>query len=131
HGVTIREPDINHSTWYSDLEEGAFDPNRIHPRHREMEGVIRTRKAVRLGFHRIKGFSENDAKLLVENRGESYRSVRDLWLRSGLTRSAIERLADADAFRSIGLDRRAALWAVRALDEKSAAERLPLFEKSG
>src|SRR5690606_37610480 len=54
-----------------------------------------------------------------------------LWLRSGLTRAAIERLADADCFRSIGLDRRAALWAVRALDEKSAAERLPLFESSG
>jgi error-prone DNA polymerase len=131
HGVTIREPDINHSSWYSDLEEGAFDPTRIHSRHREMKIVIRTRKAVRLGFHRIKGFSENDANLLVENRGEGYRSVRDLWLRSGLARAAIERLADADAFRSIGLDRRAALWAVRALDEKSAAERLPLFEKSG
>src|SRR5690606_3699199 len=36
---------------------------------------------------------------------------------------------EADAFRSLGLDRRAALWAVRALDEKSAAERLPLFER--
>jgi error-prone DNA polymerase len=96
-----------------------------------MNGVIWTKKAVRLGFHRIKGFSEDDANLLVAKRGEGYRSVRDLWLRSGLTRSAIERLADADAFRSIGLDRRAALWAVRALDEKSAAERLPLFEKSG
>jgi error-prone DNA polymerase len=96
-----------------------------------MAGVVRTRKAVRLGFHRIKGFSQDDANLLVEKRGEGYRSVRDLWLRSGLTRAAIERLADADAFRSIGLDRRAALWAVRALDEKTAAERLPLFEKSG
>ena len=130
HGVEIVEPDINHSTWYSDLEEGAFDPTRIHPRHREMEGVIRTRKAVRLGFHRIKGFSEEDGNQLVAMRGEGYRSVRDLWLRSGLPRAAIERLADADAFRSIGLDRRAALWAVRALDEKSAAERLPLFENA-
>ncbi|MBL0371134.1 error-prone DNA polymerase [Rhizobium sp. KVB221] len=131
HGVEIFEPDINHSTWYSDLEDGTFDPGRIHPHHREMIGVIRTRKAVRLGFHRIKGFSEEDARRLVECRGEGYRSVRDLWLRSGLSRSAIERLADADAFRSIGLDRRTALWAVRALDEKSAAERLPLFENSG
>jgi error-prone DNA polymerase len=131
HGVEVLEPDINHSTWYSDLEEGTFDPSRIHPRHREMDGVIWTRKAVRLGFHRIKGLSEKDMNLLVERRGEGYRSVRDLWLRSGLPRSAIEHLADADAFRSIGLDRRAALWAVRALDEKSAAERLPLFEKSG
>jgi error-prone DNA polymerase len=131
HGVDVLEPDINHSGWYSDLAAGAFDPARIHPRHREMEGVIRTRHAVRLGFHRIQGFAEADAGRLVASRGEGYRSVRDLWLRSGLTRAAIERLADADAFRSIGLDRRAALWAVRALDEKSAAEHLPLFEKSG
>ena len=35
----------------------------------------------------------------------------------------------ADAFRSLGLDRREALWAVRALDGKSAAERLPLFDR--
>jgi error-prone DNA polymerase len=43
----------------------------------------------------------------------------------------LERLADADAFRSIGLDRRAALWAVKALDEQSAVERLPLFGGAG
>ena len=58
---------------------------------------------------------------------EPYRSVRDLWLRSGISRAGLERLAEADAFRSIGLDRRAALWEVRALDPLSAAERLPLF----
>jgi error-prone DNA polymerase len=131
HGVEMLEPDINHSAWYSDLVPGAFDPARIHPRHREMANVIRTRHAVRLGFHRIRGFSQIDGERLVAMRGEGYRSVRDLWLRSGLPRAAVERLADADAFRSIGLDRRAALWAVRALDEKSAAERLPLFEKTG
>ena len=55
--------------------------------------------------------------------------MRDVWLRSGLDVDEIERLAQADAFRSIGLDRRAALWAVRALDGKSAAERLPLFDR--
>ena len=55
--------------------------------------------------------------------------MRDVWLRSGLDVDEIERLAEADAFRSIGLDRRAALWAVRALDGKSAAERLPLFDR--
>src|SRR5690606_33731842 len=56
-------------------------------------------------------------------------SVRDLWLRTGLPASVVERLAEADAFRSIGLDRRAALWAARALDGKPAAGRLPLFER--
>jgi DNA polymerase III alpha subunit len=65
---------------------------------------------------------------LVARRGLGYVSVRDLWLRSGLAKSVIERLADADAFRSIGLERREALWAVRALDAQSAAEKLPLFD---
>ena len=57
--------------------------------------------------------------------------MRDLWLRSGISRAGLERLAEADAFRSIGLDRRAALWEVRALDPLSAAERLPLFAAAG
>jgi DNA polymerase III alpha subunit len=65
---------------------------------------------------------------LIANRGAGYRSVRDLWLRSGLQKFDIERLADADAFRSIGLGRREALWEVRALEAKSVAEKLPLFD---
>jgi error-prone DNA polymerase len=70
---------------------------------------------------------EADAALLAASRNQPYRSVRDLWLRSGLSRAALERLAEADAFRSIGLDRRDALWEVRGLDPAAAAERLPLF----
>jgi error-prone DNA polymerase len=64
----------------------------------------------------------------METRRKGYDSVRDLWLRSGLSRAAIERLADADAFRSIGLDRRAALWAARALGGAQPADKLPLFD---
>jgi error-prone DNA polymerase len=85
---------------------------------------------VRLGFRQIKGFRETDAALLIAAREEPYRSVRDLWLRSGISRAGLERLAEADAFRSLGLDRRAALWEVRALDPLSAAERLPLFART-
>jgi error-prone DNA polymerase len=55
--------------------------------------------------------------------------VRDVWLRTGLSAQALEYLAVADVFRSLGLDRRQALWAVRALDRKAAAERLPLFDR--
>ncbi|MEY9832483.1 DNA polymerase III alpha subunit [Sinorhizobium fredii] len=68
---------------------------------------------------------------LVARRGEGYCSVHDLWVRSGLSRAVLERLADADAFRSIGFDRRRALWAVKALNEQSAVERLPLFDGAG
>jgi error-prone DNA polymerase len=89
---------------------------------------IRSTHVVRLGFRQIKGFREEDAEVLVAARGTGYDSVRDLWLRSGLSRAAIERLADADAFRSLGLDRRDALWAARELSGGKAEDRLPLFD---
>src|SRR5436305_12043615 len=64
---------------------------------------------------------------LTKQRGEAYDSVRDLWLRSGLSSTVLERLADADAFRSLGLDRRQGLWAVRGLDRVGDQDDLPLF----
>jgi error-prone DNA polymerase len=91
-----------------------------------MEKDIRSTRAVRLGFRQITGFSEDDGKALCAVRNNGYDSVRDLWLRTGLTRAAIERLADADAFRSIGLDRRDALWAARGLGGDKT--RLPLLD---
>ncbi|RWN13706.1 error-prone DNA polymerase [Mesorhizobium sp.] len=129
HGVEVREVDINHSVWDCRLEEAGFDPSRILERHASMRGVIETAHAVRLGFRQIKGLSEEGMEAAVARRGDGYRSVRDVWLRSGLDVGEIERLAQADAFRSLGLDRRAALWEVRALDGRSAAEKLPLFDQ--
>ncbi|MDQ2703549.1 MAG: OB-fold nucleic acid binding domain-containing protein, partial [Pseudomonadota bacterium] len=127
--IEVREVDINSSMWDCTLERTGFDPGRILDRHAEMRGVIRSEHAVRLGFRQIKGLSEADMEALVRCRGGGYGSVRDLWLRSGLAVDEIEKLAQADAFRSIGLDRRAALWQVRALDRKTAAETMPLFDR--
>ena len=129
HGVEVCAVDINHSVWDCTLEEAAFDPSRILERHASMRGVIETGHAVRLGFRQIKGLSEERMGAVVGRRGAGNVSVRDIWLRSGLDVGEIEKLAQADAFRSIGLDRRAALWEVRALDGKSAAEKLPLFDQ--
>src|SRR5690606_37803510 len=70
---------------------------------------------------------EVELRQLVERRGRGYDSVRDVWLRSGLPASTIERLADLDAFRSLGLDRREALWAARGLNRVGGQEDLPLF----
>jgi error-prone DNA polymerase len=57
-----------------------------------------------------------------------YDSVRDLWLRTGLPPHVIERLADADAFASLGLSRRDALWAAKALGRVGGRDDdLPLF----
>ena len=59
-----------------------------------------------------------------------YDSVRDVWLRTGLTSRVLERLADADAFGSLGLNRRDALWAAKALGRVGDSEdNLPLFIK--
>ena len=129
HGVEMREVDINFSDWDCTLEDARLpSPSRaLHPRHISQAPFIRTTHAVRLGLRQIRGFREADAALLVTAREKPYRSVRDLWLRSGISRAGLEKLAEADAFRSIGLDRRQALWEVRALDPLSAAERLPLF----
>jgi error-prone DNA polymerase len=129
HGVEIREVDINRSIWDCTLEEADLDPDRIHPRHAEMRETILTKNAVRLGFRQIRGLSEDRMDAFVGRRGDGYSTVRDVWLRSGLDVDEIEKLAEADAFRSIGLGRRKALWAVKALDRKAAAEFLPLFDR--
>ena len=127
HGVEIRPVDVNLSDWDAKLEGDGFEALAIHPRHQEMAGVIKARKAVRLGLRQVKGVREADMRQLMVRRGRGYDSVRDLAFRSGLTRAVLERLAEADAFRSIGLDRREALWAVKAFDPAPAANALPLF----
>ncbi len=129
HGIDVRPVDVNFSVWDAELEEDDFGARRIAQRHASMRTVILSRKAIRLGFRMVKGLSEADMKLLVERRGPGYVSIRDLWLRTGLPRSTIELLADADAFTSLGLDRRDALWAARALDKEAVVESLPLFER--
>ncbi|MFL5002849.1 MAG: error-prone DNA polymerase [Xanthobacteraceae bacterium] len=110
HGVELREVDVNHSHWDSTLE----------PRQRR--GPLMT--AVRLGFRQIKGLAEPEATRLVTARLKPYRTIEELKRRSGIRRATLVRLAEADAFRSLGLDRRQALWAVQAHKDPA----LPLFE---
>jgi error-prone DNA polymerase len=135
HGVEVREVDVNLSDWDCTLEvfpspaareKGA----RLHPRHAAMAAEIRATHAVRLGLRQIVGVKEEEMRRLVERRGAGYDSARDLWLRSGLEPATLERLADADAFRSLGLDRREALWAVRGLGRVGDQDDLPLFALS-
>jgi error-prone DNA polymerase len=128
HGVQIRPIDVNHSDWDNTLEAGPVAAERLHRRHVEMVGDIRSTHAMRLGYRQGQGLKEAEMLQLVANRGAGYDSVRDVWLRSGLPPSTIERLADLDAFRSLGLDRRDALWAARGLNRVGGQEDLPLFE---
>ena len=107
HGATVLPIDINHSEWNCTLEpiaEGGF--------------------ALRLGFRQIKGFREEGAEKVCQAREtHAFRDVYDLWRRTGLRVDAVEKLADADSFGSVGLKRRQALWAVKGLHDSS----LPLF----
>ena len=106
HGVVLRHPDINCSDWDCTLEQVGGE-----------------RCAVRLGLRLVSGAAEKIAGQIVAARGQGYPDVFSLWRRSGVPISVVERLADADTFRSIGLDRRAALWAVKGLDGGSPRTR--------
>jgi error-prone DNA polymerase len=131
HGVEIRPPDVNLAGHDCELEPVSAT-GTLHPRHREMARDIRTRHAVRLGLRHAKGIGEKEAERIMAARvAGRFESVRDLWRRSGLSRGALERLADADAFRSMGLDRRQALWQVRALDAENTTTAMPLFDAAG
>lgn len=99
HGVEVRPVDINYSYWDNTLEEKS---GKYH--------------ALRLGFRQIKGLSAEDMDFLVAARQNGFRQLHSL-LDAGVSLFALEKLADADAFRSIGLDRRRALWEVSALSD--------------
>jgi error-prone DNA polymerase len=94
-----------------------------------MQHDIRTTHAMRLGFRQLSGLSEQHAQRIESSRGRGFDSVRDLWLRTRLPPSVLERLANADAFNSLGLSRRDALWAVRALQRAGDKDDLPLFRR--
>ena len=111
HGVEVRPVSINHSEWDCTLEPRA-------------DGAL----ALRLGFRQIKGMREEDAAWIAAARGNGYVDVESLWRRAGVGPDALERLAEADAFAAIGLTRRDALWAARAL---RAPAPLPLFGADG
>jgi error-prone DNA polymerase len=73
---------------------------------------------IRLGFRQVKGLSEEDMRLLSAGQG-SFTGIHAL-LDAGVPLATLEKLADADAFRSMGLDRRQALWEVSALADRPA-----------
>jgi error-prone DNA polymerase len=129
HGVEMRPVDVNLSDWDATLEEGPPARDRLNVRHASMRDCIRSTHAVRLGLRQVSGFQQAHALKIESVRGRGFDSVRDLWLRTRLPPSALERLAEADAFGSLGLSRRDALWAVRALARAGDKDNLPLFAR--
>jgi error-prone DNA polymerase len=105
HGVHVEAPDVNLSQWDSILEPAP-------------DGA----PGIRLGLREVDGLRQVDAALLLAKR--PYARIADIVRRAEVPVPALERLAAADAFRSMGLDRRAALWQVKALAQTKP---LPLF----
>ena len=120
HGVEVRPVDVNHSDWDCTLEQA---PSPLVGEGRGGGKETLPKMALRLGLRQIKGFKEESATALVAARTTAYHDVYDLWRRAGLSSAALEKLAEADAFSSMGLKRRKALWAVRGLKDSP----LPLF----
>jgi len=111
HQVPVLAPDAAFSDWDCTLE-------------RDEKGVL----CVRLGFRQIDGFREDDGHTIMAERGYGYPSFADFARRTGLSKRALIILAEADAFRGFGLDRREGLWAVRRLPDDTP---LPLFSYEG
>ena len=109
--VTVLAPDTAFSDWDCTLE-------------RNEKGAL----CLRLGFRQIDGLREEDAHTITRERGYGYPSFADFARRTGLSKRALVTLAEADAFRGFGFDRREGLWAVRRLPDDDP---LPLFAHEG
>lgn len=117
HDVEVREPDVLASDWDCTLEPATKAGDW---------------RAVRLGLRQIKGFSKEEAARLVAARNAGVRSIEGFAVQAGLSRRSLELLAEADAFASLGLSRRQALWAVKGLaDETGSLKNAPLLAAMG
>ena len=101
--------------------EEPEDDNRERPESANLGAAeggdgMRPRFALRLGFRQVKGLREEEMAELVARRGRGYADLADLRRRAGLSAAALDRLARADAFTSLELDRRGALWRAIGLD---------------
>jgi error-prone DNA polymerase len=105
HDVEVRPLDINASDWDCTLEHET----RSADQH-----------ALRLGLRLASGLAEEEGRLIVKVRrsgnGSPYGSVEEVARRAGVSRKAIEALAEADAFARLGTNRRAAMWEAKAIE---------------
>jgi len=126
HGVPVRGVDVNFSRYDCALEPqpGSDGFLRPAPASGPPSQWGRGGPAIRLGMRLIKGLSQADARRIEQARRHGpFRSIAELARRTQLSRAVLARLAAADAFRSLGRDRREALWDVLVFSEP-----LPLFD---
>jgi error-prone DNA polymerase len=127
HGVTVLPVDVNQSDWDCTLEteggEVVQERGSSSPPHHLTTSPPGHAPALRLGFRLIRGFPKATAQKVMEVRQRGlFRSLPDLARRTRASRPVLARLSAADAFGSMELSRRAALWQALATEEE-----LPLF----
>lgn len=119
HGVEVRPVDVNESTWDCTLE-----PVGQAARLPAEDKRAACPTALRLGLRLVHGLARRHAEAIVQNRRDGpFVSFDDFARRTALSGAVLQKLAQADAFRSLRLDRRSALW--RSLPSR---EPFPLFD---
>ena len=109
HGIQVLPVDINKSQWDNTLESECEDG----------------RYCVRLGFRQTMGLKKEDMKAFCDKRVKHFQSPDEARRATGISIATLERLAASDGFRSMGLDRRQSLWAIRGM---MSDHQLPLFD---
>ncbi len=109
HGVDIKPIDVSYSQWNSTLEPTG------HARH-----------ALRLGLRLVSGLGEAEAGRIASARNSGYQHIEEMVRRADVSSQALEALAKADAFRSIGLNSRQAFWQIKKI-ARQRNHQLPLF----
>jgi error-prone DNA polymerase len=113
HGVAVRGMDVNRSCWDCTLERDE--------KNDESEILLR------LGLRMLGGLGEAAGRTIERARSEGpFLSIDDFARRTGLGQAVVKRLAEADAFGSVGAGRRQALW--QALGQEKKRRVMPLFE---
>jgi error-prone DNA polymerase len=121
HGVRVLPMDVNASGWDCTLENGP--KSKVQSPRSDDFGV-----SLRLGLRMINGLPKAAAeKVESAQKAGPFHSLDDFVRRTGLSQAIVTKLADADAFSSLAMDRRAALW--QALGQEKRARHLPLLEK--
>jgi error-prone DNA polymerase len=142
HGVAVRPVDVNFSNWDCTLERRQPPAPPGVRGDRNAKQLIKSINQsankppaepgavslfLRLGLRMIGGLRESHGKLIEQVRaGGAFTSIDDFARRTDLGQAVIKRLAEADAFGSVGAGRRQALW--HALGQEKKRRAMPLFE---
>jgi error-prone DNA polymerase len=118
HGVEARPVCISDSDWDTRIVSEGPNLRERDARFCGTEADWASLQPMRLGMRIVQGLAEADAIAILGARARApFTSLEDVWRRSRVKPAALERLARADAFQALGLNRRQALWAIKGLGQ--------------